>query len=519
MRARVPLILSLIAVPSLLAQKAGPRPNYGEPNTAFPVWQERVVHQLANRARVDPAAELAGCPPGRCLEAACYAAKPPVAWAYALNRSARFHSASMARFPFFAHDTPCALFVDIATRYPGTSDGSRDASCVPPVNTGTTTYFSRIGLFGASASAENIAPGSNAHSAFYLWLYETATSAACTFRPDDGHRWNILMTSSPNLGVGYDSAVSGFWTLDIGSGGVAIPKVPSGSHWTTTNHLRDPGGADLAVEFWTNWYDVAGGPTQANLVLDANTTALALARGTTTNGAYTATVPNVASGCHTYYFSFVDSAMQAVRYPTTGYLGFGTGCTDWQLTAPPATPAGLNAAATSSTQVNLTWSVVGGATSYEVYRRVPGGSFGLIGSPGAASFSDMSAAANTSYLYRVRAVGAGGSSPDSAHDLATTVAFSNDPLTPGSTINAAHLAELRTAANAVRAQANLPPATFTDAATPGVPIREGHINELRSSVDAAMALLGLTTGGYTDIIAAGTLIKAVHFQEIRIRVK
>jgi hypothetical protein len=161
---------------------------------------------------------------------------------------------------------------------------------------------------------------------------------------------------------------------------------------------------------------------------------------------------------------------------------------------------------------------VTGATSYEIYRRAPGGAYTLRGTSATTSFNDT-ASANTAYLYRVRAVNAAGSSTDSSPDLATTVIFTDDPLSPGMIVKAVHLAELRTAVNAVRAQAGLAAASFTDAASPGVIIKAVHITQLRSYLDEAMAILGLTTGGWTDSSLTGVPIKAIHFQQIRNRVK
>jgi hypothetical protein len=242
-------------------------------------------------------------------------------------------------------------------------------------------------------------------------------------------------------------------------------------------------------------------------------------RGTTTNGAYSVTINNVSTACHTYYFSFVDSSLNVVRYPTTGVLGFGAGCPDFSsgITA-PAAPTGVNAVATSSTQVQITWNAVIGATSYEIYRRNPGGSYTLRGTSVTPSYND-STSSGTAYLYRVRAVNAGGSSPDSAADLATTVLFTNDPLTAGLLVRSVHLSELRTAVDAVRAQAGMNAVNWTDAAASGVIVKATHIAQLRSSLDQAMTALGLTTGGWTDASLTGVRIKAAHLQEIRNRVK
>lgn len=522
MRSPTLAILSLLVVFSVLAEPPTPEANYGEANGTLPNWEERVVAQLTNRARVDPAADLQNCPAGQCLEAACYSPAAPLLWHYDLNEAARFHSLTMATFPYFAHNTPCTLFPDIDSRFPGSSNGSFASSCS---SSGTTTAGARVNLFGVAYAGENIAAGqSTPHAAFYAWLHEPTNTSACGFNQYNGHRYNILLNRGPGMGVGH-ARVSGspygtYWTQDFGGSG-SIPKIPSGSHWTATQRLRDPSAADNAVEFWANWYDVAGGaPTSATVVLDNVPIAMTLTRGTATNGAYRATVSGVSTSCHTYYFAFVDSSLNAVRYPTTGVFGFGGGCADYEnvgTAPPPAAPAQVNAIATSATQVQVTWSSVTGATSYEIYRRDPGGAFALRGTSLTTSFSDA-ASPGVAYLYRVRAVNAAGSSADSPADLATTVMFNDDPLVGGVRVQAVHLAELRIAVNAVRAQAGLSSAAYTDAAAAGVRIKAIHVTELRTYLDQALGLLGRPTGGWIGTLS-GARVDAIHFQQIRDRVK
>jgi uncharacterized protein YkwD len=521
MRLPIPAIVCFLLASSALARPATPETNYGEPNGTFPSWQERTVAQLTNRARVEPATELAACPAGQCLEAACYTPSAPLLWHYDLNQSARFHSLTMGMFPFFAHSTPCALFQDIDTRFPGSSNGSFASSCN---SSGSTTAGQRVNLFGAAYAGENAAAGySTPHSAFYGWLYETATTSACGFTSQNGHRYNILKNGGPAVGVGHayvaGSPYGTYWTQDFGGSG-SIPKIPSGSHWTAGNRLRDPSSGDNNVEFWANWYDVAGGaPVTATVVLDNVPIAMTRTRGTVTNGAYSAAVSGVSTSCHAYFFSFVDSSLNTVRYPTTGALGFGAGCPDYQGgEIAPAAPTGVSAMATSSTQVQVSWNAVTGATSYQVYRRNPGGAFALRGTSLTTTFNDT-ASADAAYLYRVRAVNAGGSSGDSASDLATTVAFTDDPLAAGVLVKAVHLGQLRTAVSAVRAQAGLGTVTYTDAAAIGVTVKAIHLTGLRMDLDQAMAALGLTTGGWTDASLSGVTIEATHFQQIRNRVK
>ena len=95
----------------------------------------------------------------------------------------------------------------------------------------------------------------------------------------------------------------------------------------------------------------------------------------------------------------------------------------------------------------------------------------------------------------------------------------NEPLAAGVPVLAAHLAQLRTAVNAVRQLANLGAASFTDAASAGVLIKAVHLAEIRAALDAALPGLGLAAGGYTDASLAGVIVKAVHHQEIRNRIK
>jgi hypothetical protein len=187
--------------------------------------------------------------------------------------------------------------------------------------------------------------------------------------------------------------------------------------------------------------------------------------------------------------------------------------------AVPPLPVSVVAIATTSTQVNVTWTASAGASSYQVDRQGPGGAFAQIGTPAGNSFSDTTAVANTAYLYRVRAVNGAGASVSSTADLATTVIFADDPLGAGLVVKATHLAQLRTAINAVRALAGLGAAVVTDPAVAGTRIKAVHVTELRTALDAARNLLALSTGGYTDAALAGVTVKAVHFQELRTRVQ
>ena len=183
-------------------------------------------------------------------------------------------------------------------------------------------------------------------------------------------------------------------------------------------------------------------------------------------------------------------------------------------------PTGVVAGAVTTTRIDVAWTAVGGALSYQVDRKAPGGAFVQIGTPAGNSFSDTTAAAGTAYLYRVRAVTGAGASGNSASDLATTIFFTDDPLAAGTTaVKAVHLEQLRTAVTAVRSLAGLGAPAYTDAAAAGTTIKGVHVTELRTALDAALSALTLPVTAYTDGALGGVVVKAVHFSELRTRVK
>lgn len=185
----------------------------------------------------------------------------------------------------------------------------------------------------------------------------------------------------------------------------------------------------------------------------------------------------------------------------------------------PAAPTDVIAAASSSTQVDITWTASVGADSYEVDRSAGGGVFTLVGSPVENSFSDTTAIANTSYLYQVRAVNGAGTSADSTSDLATTVIFTDSPVTTATRVKTTHLSQLRTAVNAVRTLGGLGAFAYTDAVATTLKIKAVHYTQLRTALDEARTALGLSTGGYTDPTLANVKVKAIHTEELRERVK
>ena len=195
--------------------------------------------------------------------------------------------------------------------------------------------------------------------------------------------------------------------------------------------------------------------------------------------------------------------------------------------SPPSPGNSLVATAQSASQVHLDWSASPGADHYEVERSQSPNSFVRLNpNPTTNQFDDFSAAADTAYLYRVRATDASGQCPSgySNVDLATTVVFVEN-VVAGVTIKPSHLVELKTAVNAVRLLAGLAAFDWTDAPATPVPTSGGLIlkdqmQKLRNNLDAARSALGLTAQSYSNQpLTQGTTIFAAHIQELRNGVK
>lgn len=191
--------------------------------------------------------------------------------------------------------------------------------------------------------------------------------------------------------------------------------------------------------------------------------------------------------------------------------------------APFGAPGNLNAAAMRDPAgrpfLTLSWDPVAGASHYQVEVKRASGAFYNAGTYDRSALVSAEIASDTAYSARVRAVNSSAqTSSYSQPDLATTVFFTYDPIVPGvTTAKAVHITEVRTAVNAVRTLAALPPATWSAMVAPGSLITAAGISELRSALDAALSALGLPALSYTDpTISTGvTRIKGAHVQELR----
>ena len=104
----------------------------------------------------------------------------------------------------------------------------------------------------------------------------------------------------------------------------------------------------------------------------------------------------------------------------------------------PSTPSGLSASAASTTQLNLSWTVVAGATGYDIYRSTSSsGTYSRIGSEPTVSsgstvtYSDTGLTASTTYYYKITALNNNGESAASSAIAGTTSSASSSSSSGG----------------------------------------------------------------------------------------
>lgn len=180
-------------------------------------------------------------------------------------------------------------------------------------------------------------------------------------------------------------------------------------------------------------------------------------------------------------------------------------------------PQNLTADGTSTSQITVTWQAgTGTVHHYEVWRSRAVESL-LITTTTNTTYTDQSLPANTSYLYRVRAVdGTGAVSPFSTASLGTTVLFPEAITQFQTTVKAQHVNELRPAINAVRSCAGLSAFAWGADLGAGQVILANHVQQLRDQLKPALVALGLPSTWIDDpLVAQSTAIKKVHIQDLR----
>jgi hypothetical protein len=201
------------------------------------------------------------------------------------------------------------------------------------------------------------------------------------------------------------------------------------------------------------------------------------------------------------------------------YAGGRLVATEEPATTTGTTPQKLSAG--SSSPVNLKWlhPTAGGTIDHYVIERRGSDGIQRVNGTTAATFLDHGAPPNKVYYYRVQAVFTSGVTSDYSNgDIATTVAFEDDPIMPGETvIRAQHINQLRYAVNDAYVMAGLNPITWSEAApASGSEIKAAHVQELWSYLRSARSALGLPLlSSMKSMPIKGDIVRASHINEVR----
>lgn len=169
---------------------------------------------------------------------------------------------------------------------------------------------------------------------------------------------------------------------------------------------------------------VAATPTSSSAVRltwnpVSGATSYKVSRAGTSGGPYNFVAPTT----NTAYLDSGLTANKSYFYVVQAVNSAGTSANSAQTSALTRlnTPSGVTATAVGSSQVDLSWGAVSGATEYRVVRgSAAAGPFEQIAVTNGPSYSDTSAAPGSTYFYGVSATSATNSSDLSALDSATT---------------------------------------------------------------------------------------------------
>ena len=185
-------------------------------------------------------------------------------------------------------------------------------------------------------------------------------------------------------------------------------------------------------------------------------------------------------------------------------------------------PTNLQVTGTSSVSISLGWTApAGNVHHYEVERSDNTNEpFVLLANADNTTFIDSNVTSGSSYLYRVRAVEQVNSCalvPSDPSNMVIGTAMSFPSTGVGQPISAQHFHAIRTAINAVRAAANIGPATWLRNDLTNLQINATDVQELRDRLGEALNHLNIPVGTYIDPVLTvnSTPIKSAHLQELQ----
>ncbi|MEQ1758998.1 MAG: fibronectin type III domain-containing protein, partial [Vicinamibacterales bacterium] len=190
----------------------------------------------------------------------------------------------------------------------------------------------------------------------------------------------------------------------------------------------------------------------------------------------------------------------------TGFSGYSDAASVTTPVAPPAAPTGLGAEAPTSVAVNLTWTDASATeTGFHIERKTGAEAFVEVGTVGAGVtvYTDSTVAAETAYVYRVRAVNAAGFSDYTVEATVTTPV--GPPVAPNSltatapTIAAVQLAWTDASSNETgfHVERSVNGGAFVEIATVGSDVTSYTDNTVSAETSYSYRVRAVNVGGFS----------------------
>ncbi len=361
----------------------------------------------------------------------------------------------------------------------------------------TTTSANAL-LVGANLSAVGLTTGPG-----------TSFTSRVITNPDGDILEDRIVTATGSYSAAAPLSASGPWIMQM----VAFRAAGSAPAPSDTQAPTAPAGlAATAVSSsqinltWTASTDNSGVASYRIERCQGNGCTSFAQVGTSSVGSYSVSSLS-ASTTYTFRVRATDAAGNMSAYSAVASATTTSGSSS--DTQAPTAPANLTATASSSAQINLTWSAATdniGVTGYVVERCQGSGctSFAQVGTPSGTSLSDTTGlAAATTYGYRVRARDAAGNT-GAYSAVATATTAGSSTTTPKQvvfTASADHSTSLVTGYKLDVFVAGANPATATPVATSDLgkpaPATDGDI-----TVDRTTFFSGLASGNYQATVSA-----------------
>ena len=280
-----------------------------------------------------------------------------------------------------------------------------DSVIVPFTSPSPTPTIAAPTLTGKAASAS---------SAGLSWTAITgASSYSLQTSANSGSSWTTLLNSTATTFTQTGLSADTTYTYRISTVEGTKSSAPS-SVLTLTTYLAAPNGVAVATKSATEndltWAKVPDATSYKLERSPDNTNWTTLSPSTALTAASISYADTTAFAGTTYYYRV--SAIDAVGTSAASTVVHA-------MTLPPV-PA-LTAKVISTSEIDLSWFGVTGATAYNLQRSLDGGaSWSTLQNTSAITFANTMLSANTTYEYRISATDAGGSSATSSPLTDTT---------------------------------------------------------------------------------------------------